>query len=177
MDPRGVGAALVTGLMLAGCAVDPVGAQRVDPQHDTHVDLTSGNIEMLSVDGTALHLAPGTRLAIDTSARPEEVTHVKLHAGHLHVSNVDHAHNDRLHVQAGDHTFTLNRGRAVISHSDEGIHATLIDGQHLGAIGHEVRVTAPGQQIRPRDGGMQRHEPHGSDVEALLEKTQAPKLP
>lgn len=176
--PRGLrnAAALIAVFALSACVAEPGAPQLVEPRHDTHVDLTSGNVEIMSVDGTDLHLAPGTNLSIDTSDGPEDVTHVRLHAGHLHVSNVSHAHNDLMHVQAGEHTFTLNRGRAVISHAEEGIHATLVEGQHLGAIGHELRVTVPGHRIKPGEGGMQRHIPAQSEVAALLEKTQAPAL-
>jgi ferric-dicitrate binding protein FerR (iron transport regulator) len=170
-------AAIVVTIGLSACALQHGNSELVEPNHDTHVDLTSGNVEMMSVDGTALHLAPGTKLSIDTSAGPHEVTHVRLHTGHLHVSNIDHAHNDLMHVQAGEHTFTLHRGRAVVSHSEDGIHATLVEGQHLGAIGHEARVTEAGHRIRPGAEGMQRHVPEASELAALLEKTQAPGSP
>lgn len=166
--------ALASCLALASCAMHPEPAKLPVPVHDTHVDLSTGNLEMSSVDGSALHLAPGTKISLDTSAGPDEVTHVLLHAGHLQVSNIDHAHNDRMHVQVGAHTFTIDRGKAVISHANEGIHATLIEGRHLGAIGHAARASKPGHRLVPSAKGMQRKTLSPSELGEHARRTKAP---
>lgn len=129
---------------------------------------------MVSVAGTRLHLAPDTALAIDTSGGPDETPLVLLRSGHLKVSNIDHAHTDLMHVQAGPHTFTVHRAEAIISHDDEAPQAILIAGHHVGVLGQEVVVANPGQRLHLHAGGARVHVPGPGEVEALLDRVQGP---
>ena len=161
-------------LLLALMLGVPLTAVAQDPRHDTHVDLKHGNIDLEVHDGTMVSMAPETNLSIDPADNPGEITHIKVHQGQLHVSNVFHRHSDVLHVQVGAHTFELHRGAALISHTPEGIHATLLHGRSLGRRGHPERITKPGFQMRQGPGGFEHTQHPAEQLQRMLNRVGGP---
>lgn len=165
---------LVTAL-LAAPVLAPVQAQ--EARHDTWVELDQGNIDLSVVDGTALSLAPGTHIAVAPAKAEGEITHIKVHKGQLHVSNVFHRHADIIHIQLGEHTFALRRGSALISHLPDARHVTLLHGHSIAALGHPTPLTQPGMRMTPGADGMRQHAPEPEALQRMLRATGGPGGP
>lgn len=164
----------MTCVLLAALLCWPGQGSGQTPSHDTWVELSQGNIDLGVLDGTNISLAPDTHIAIDPAEAPGDITHIKVHKGQLHVSNALHKHSDALHIEVGEHTFVLNRGSALVGHTSDGRHVTLLHGQSLGLLGGGAPATEPGTRLTPDANGVRQHRPDPASVRRMLDQTGGP---
>lgn len=128
------------------------GAQNLGPD-ETEVRLDSGNIELAVNDGTTISVAPGSHLTFIPAKGAGEPTRINVLKGVFRISNVFNKHSDIILIRTGEHTFELNRGSALIEHTDTGPQGTLLHGTSLSIQGRDKKLTRPGMRLRQKSGG------------------------
>lgn len=153
-------------LCLAACAQPAHGPDA----HEQWVALESGQIELDAVDGTDVALAPGTALGLNTARGGAAITELHLARGAVHVSNIDHAYHDVMHVHLRGHRIELTRAAVLISHREDEAHVTLLAGRSAAVTGHAKALATPGTRLHLVPDEPHRHSrPDPAEIRRLAD--------